>query len=175
MFAADSLAKFDCFFFFQVARRWVFTRCAEMQRPSSPLSLQLWERWLTFLNHLQHDPRVAQLMKTRLGQYLRTRPFLALTLLLFGALAALPVGLFLSFALVTVVISVVGFVFFEVFLLLVGGLTLLSVLSGVALFSLLVSVIVNTLLFTVPSLLKRYLNQTKKRSEDETSAPNDMQ
>lgn len=195
-----------------------------MQRSSSTLTLQLWERWLTFLNHLQHDPRVdhqnfsqifylllfssvslffqpaeelsgffsqvAQLMKTRLGQYLRTRPFLTLTLLLFSALAALPVGLFLMFALVTIVISIVGFVFFEggwnqvslhshfvlfclffstsclflcllVFLLLVGGVTLLSVLSGVALFSLLVSVIVNTLLFTVPSLLKRYPNQTK--------------
>uniref|UniRef100_A0A3Q3BJZ3 Transmembrane protein 159 n=1 Tax=Kryptolebias marmoratus TaxID=37003 RepID=A0A3Q3BJZ3_KRYMA len=109
---------------------------------------------------IMHDfspsPRDRLLMRTRLGQHLSGRPFLALTLLLFSAMAALPVGLFLMFALVTIVISAVGFVFFEVFLLLVGGLTLLSVLSGIALFSLLVSVIVSTLLFTIPNLLKHY-------------------
>uniref|UniRef100_A0A3B3UHZ1 Transmembrane protein 159 n=1 Tax=Poecilia latipinna TaxID=48699 RepID=A0A3B3UHZ1_9TELE len=78
---------------------------------------------------------------TKAGQYLRRRPFLALALLLFSAMAALPVGLFLLFALITIVMSVVGFVFFEVFLLFVGGMTLLSVLSGIALFSLVVSII----------------------------------
>uniref|UniRef100_A0A3B5LNQ9 Uncharacterized protein n=1 Tax=Xiphophorus couchianus TaxID=32473 RepID=A0A3B5LNQ9_9TELE len=41
------------------------------------------------------------------------RPFLALALLLFSAMAALPVGVFLLFALITIVMSVVGFVFFE--------------------------------------------------------------
>ncbi|XP_017277361.1 lipid droplet assembly factor 1 isoform X2 [Kryptolebias marmoratus] len=155
----------------------IFFRCVEMQRNSSRLTRQLWEKWLTFLNHLQDDPRVAQLMRTRLGQHLSGRPFLALTLLLFSAMAALPVGLFLMFALVTIVISAVGFVFFEVFLLLVGGLTLLSVLSGIALFSLLVSVIVSTLLFTIPNLLKHYYpRQTKeKQREDETPAPKEAQ
>lgn len=52
-------------------------------------------------------------MKTRMGQYLSSHPFLALTVLLFSAMAALPVGLFLTFALVTVIILAVVFVFFE--------------------------------------------------------------
>lgn len=103
---------------------------------------QLWGSWTTLLDHLYDEPRVllalffillfvcfsirannnscvvslpqvAQLMKTRVGLYLSCHPFLALTLLLFGAMAALPVGLFLTFALVTFIIAAVGFVFFE--------------------------------------------------------------
>lgn len=127
-------------------------------------------------------------MSTRVGQYLRHRPFLALALLLFSAMAALPTGLFLLFALITIVMSVVGFVFFEgmlhrsnscfyifylaasswwyyfclVFLLFVGGMTLLSVLSGIALFSLLVSVIVTGVFVTIPNLLKRFYPQVTK-------------
>ncbi|XP_037544299.1 lipid droplet assembly factor 1 [Nematolebias whitei] len=152
----------------------VLIRCGEMQRVSR-FAQQLWERWLTFLNHLQDDPKVAQLMRTRFGQYLSARPFLALTVLLFSAMAALPVGLFLMFAIVTVVISVVGFVFFEVFLLFVGGVTLLSVLAGIALFSLLVSVVVNALLFAIPNLLKRPHQTKEKQRGDETATPEEAQ
>uniref|UniRef100_A0A1A7Y5X7 Transmembrane protein 159 n=1 Tax=Iconisemion striatum TaxID=60296 RepID=A0A1A7Y5X7_9TELE len=116
-------------------------------------------------------PDLAQLLNTRIGLYISRRPFLAFTLLLFSTMAALPVGIFLMFALITVIISAVGFVFFEVFLLFIGGLTLLSVLSGIALFSLLVSVIVNALFITIPNLLKQYYPQlfTEKQSEGETS------
>uniref|UniRef100_A0A8C6TMJ1 Uncharacterized protein n=1 Tax=Neogobius melanostomus TaxID=47308 RepID=A0A8C6TMJ1_9GOBI len=53
------------------------------------------------------------LLNTRLGQYLRQHPFFGLTALLFSATAALPVGLFVLFALVTLVVSAVAFVFFE--------------------------------------------------------------
>ncbi|KAI3359846.1 hypothetical protein L3Q82_014202, partial [Scortum barcoo] len=117
---------------------------------------QLWGSWATQLNHLYEEPRVARLMNTRIGLYLSGQPFLALTVLLFGAMAAVPVGLFLTFALVTFVMSAVGFVFFEVFLLFVGGLTLLSVLSGIALFSVVVSVIVNVLYIGVSNILNLY-------------------
>lgn len=67
------------------------------------LSIIVWESLL----------QVEQLMDTRAGQYLSSHPFLALNVLLFGAAAALPVGLFLSFALVTLVMSAVGFLCFE--------------------------------------------------------------
>lgn len=53
------------------------------------------------------------MMETRVGRYLRSHPVLGLTAMLFGVMAALPVGLFLIFALVTIVMSAVGFVFFE--------------------------------------------------------------
>ncbi|XP_038163656.1 lipid droplet assembly factor 1-like [Cyprinodon tularosa] len=140
-----------------------------MQRSSSSSSLtkQLGERWLTLLNRLQEDPKFAQVMSTRIGQYLSSRPFLALALLLFSAMAALPVGIFLLFAIITIVMSVVGFVFFEVFLLFVGGMTLLSVLSGIALFSLLASVIVTGVFVTLPNLLRRQYYLTKRNENEE--------
>uniref|UniRef100_A0A8C6PWL9 Transmembrane protein 159 n=1 Tax=Nothobranchius furzeri TaxID=105023 RepID=A0A8C6PWL9_NOTFU len=137
----------------------------------SRLIQQLWERWLSLLSRLQGDPKVSQLLSPVLFCYLciltfplvaslsDQRPFLAFTLLLFSAMAVLPVGIFLMFALTTFVISAVGFVFFEVFLFFIGGLTLLSVLAGIALFSLLVSVIVNALFVSIPNLLKQYYSQ----------------
>uniref|UniRef100_A0A8D3EEA6 Uncharacterized protein n=1 Tax=Scophthalmus maximus TaxID=52904 RepID=A0A8D3EEA6_SCOMX len=57
--------------------------------------------------------QVAQVTKTRVVQHLSTHPFSALTVMLFGAMAALPVGLFISFALVTALMLAIGFVFFE--------------------------------------------------------------
>ncbi|XP_061567069.1 lipid droplet assembly factor 1-like [Cololabis saira] len=132
-----------------------------MQR-SSGLTQQLWERWMILVRRIQDDPRAARLMSTRIGQYLSCHPFSALTLLLFGAMAALPVGLFLTFALLTIVISVVGFVFFEAFLLFVGGSTLLAALTGIAFFSFLVSAVINSFFITIPNLLKRYPPLAKK-------------
>uniref|UniRef100_A0A672GGZ3 Uncharacterized protein n=1 Tax=Salarias fasciatus TaxID=181472 RepID=A0A672GGZ3_SALFA len=57
--------------------------------------------------------QVAQVMNSRIGQYLSSHPFVALSVMLFSAMAALPFGLFLSFALVTLIMAAVGFVFFE--------------------------------------------------------------
>ncbi|XP_041852440.1 lipid droplet assembly factor 1-like [Melanotaenia boesemani] len=152
-----------------------------MQNISSKLTGQLWQRLTTLWNRLRDDPRVAQVMSTRIGQYISSHPSLALTLLLFSAMAALPVGVFLTFAIVTVVISVVGFVFFEVFLLSVGGLALLSVLGGIAFFSVLASVVINVFFIAIPSLLRRnYPHLTKrgvnheKESEGETSGLKEM-
>ncbi|XP_010737711.3 promethin isoform X2 [Larimichthys crocea] len=117
---------------------------------------QLWGGWTILVNYLYSDPRVSQLMNTRIGQYLRSHPALSLAVLLFSAMAALPVGLFLTFALVTIIMSAVCFVFFEAFLLFVGGLSLLCVLSGIALFSVVVSFIAKVFYITVSNFLKYY-------------------
>uniref|UniRef100_A0A8C7X949 Promethin n=1 Tax=Oryzias sinensis TaxID=183150 RepID=A0A8C7X949_9TELE len=100
--------------------------------------------------------QVARLMTTRIGQYVSSHPFLALTLLMFSIMAALPVGIFFTFALVTAIISA------TVILLIVGGLTLLSILVGMALFSLLVSVVVNAFISSIPSQLKNYYTHWAK-------------
>lgn len=57
--------------------------------------------------------QVARLLNTRLGRYLSSHSFVALTALMFCAMAAVPVGLFVTFAVVTMMISAVGFVFCE--------------------------------------------------------------
>ncbi|CAI5675384.1 unnamed protein product [Oreochromis niloticus] len=117
---------------------------------------QLKKRWTALVKHLQDDPRVARLLNTRLGRYLSSHSFVALTALMFSAMAAVPVGLFVTFAVVTTMISAVGFVFCEAFLLFVGGLALLWVLSGIALFAIVASAVVNVLYVTTFSLLNRY-------------------
>ncbi|XP_033999191.1 lipid droplet assembly factor 1-like [Trematomus bernacchii] len=141
----------------------------------------LFGSWATLLSRFYDDPKVAHLMKTKIGQYLSSHPFFALTVMLFGAMSAIPVGMFLSFALVTIIMSAVGLVFFEAFLLFVGGTTLLAVLSGIALFSVMVSFIVNALYFTISNIPSRYNpNLTKqhdiqeKESEGETSKTKEM-
>uniref|UniRef100_A0A673BPZ9 Uncharacterized protein n=1 Tax=Sphaeramia orbicularis TaxID=375764 RepID=A0A673BPZ9_9TELE len=58
-------------------------------------------------------PQVTQLMNSRIGLYIRTHPFLGLAVLLFSAMSAVPVGIFLIFSLVTIIMTAVGFVFFE--------------------------------------------------------------
>lgn len=131
---------------------------------------QLWGRWMVLLGRLQEDPRVSVMLNSRVGQYFSKRPFSALAVVLFVAMAALPVGLFLAFALVTVTMSVVGFVFFEGFLLFVAGVTLLCVLSAVAFFSVLVSVVTNTLFITASGLLNLYGSDLTKKIQKEGEA-----
>ncbi|CAL8274360.1 unnamed protein product [Lota lota] len=97
------------------------------------------ERWATLTDRLYRDPKITALMSTGIGKYLDSHPILALSVLVFSVLAAIPVGLFLVFALITSVVTAVGCAVFEVFLLSVGGMALLFVLSGMALLSLAIS------------------------------------
>ncbi|KAG7222855.1 hypothetical protein INR49_016017, partial [Caranx melampygus] len=143
-----------------------------MQKNSSVTDFeQMQESWTTLLNRIYEDPKVTRVMETRVGRYLSSHPVLALTVMLFAVMAALPVGLFLVFALVTIVMSAVGFVFFEVFLLFVGGLTLLCVLSGLAFFSVIVSFIFNIFYGTIFNIFNYYdprLTKQRKVQEKES-------
>lgn len=127
-----------------------------MQRDGVAGLRPLWESWSCRLNDLQDDPKVSRLIHSRAGRCVRSQPVLAVALLLFAALALLPVGLFLAFALVTLAASAAGFVAVEVLLLFAGGLSLLGVLMGLAIFSVVASLVFNAayaVLFNVlPSL-----------------------
>nr|XP_046271907.1 lipid droplet assembly factor 1-like [Scatophagus argus]XP_046271908.1 lipid droplet assembly factor 1-like [Scatophagus argus]XP_046271909.1 lipid droplet assembly factor 1-like [Scatophagus argus]XP_046271910.1 lipid droplet assembly factor 1-like [Scatophagus argus]XP_046271911.1 lipid droplet assembly factor 1-like [Scatophagus argus]XP_046271912.1 lipid droplet assembly factor 1-like [Scatophagus argus] len=135
---------------------------------------QLCGSWTTLVNRLYDDPKVSQLMNTRIGQYLSSHPALALTVVLFSTIAVLPVGLFLIFALVTIVMSAVGFVFFEVFLLFVGGLSLLCVLSGIALFSVVASFVFSVFYMAISNVLKIKQGKVQEK-EREISQQTEMQ
>lgn len=123
-----------------------------MQRDGEREPEQLTRNWALLMTQFREDPRVSQLLSTRMGQYLLSHPAFAQTLLLFAAFAVLPVALFLAFAVVTFIISAAGFVCFQGFLLFVGGLGLLCVLVGVAFFSVVVSLIFNVCYFIISSL-----------------------
>ncbi|XP_072298305.1 lipid droplet assembly factor 1-like [Eucyclogobius newberryi] len=133
-----------------------------MERSSS--STSLCQSLSPLLNQLCEEPRVAWLMNTRPGQYLRQHPVFGLTAFLFTSMAALPVGLFVVFALVTLVMSAVGFVFIEVILLFVAGLTLLFTLSGLAFFSVVASFIFGTFYIMITSFYKGYTQHGATKS-----------
>ncbi|XP_068193886.1 lipid droplet assembly factor 1-like [Antennarius striatus] len=138
---------------------------------------QLWGSWTSRMNNLYEDPNVSKLMNTSVGQYLLKHPLLALTAVTFSVVAMLPVGLFLTFAMVTIIMSTVGFVVFEGFLLFVGGLFLLCALFGLALFSLVVSLVFRMLYVTVSKILihPHVAEQSKDQTEEtETSKLKEM-
>ncbi|XP_068606417.1 lipid droplet assembly factor 1-like [Brachionichthys hirsutus] len=147
-------------------------------QPSSVADLQqLWGSWSTRMSSFSEDPDVSKLMKTRTGQYLIGHPLLAVTAVTFSVVAALPVGLFLTFALVTIIMSAVGFCVFEGFLLFVGAFVLLCALVGLALFSLVVSLTFRVLYVTVSKILSYpHLAQESKNQgeESETSKLKEM-
>ncbi|XP_014049555.1 lipid droplet assembly factor 1 isoform X4 [Salmo salar] len=103
--------------------------------------LQLQGSLSSMMDSLYYDPKVAELMNTSMGQYLNGHPFLALAVLVFGAMATVPIGIFLTFATVTFIAVTVGFILLEVLLLSLGGISLLCVLSALAILAILVSLV----------------------------------
>ncbi|XP_071000621.1 lipid droplet assembly factor 1-like isoform X4 [Oncorhynchus clarkii lewisi] len=75
--------------------------------------LQLRDSLSSMMDSLYKDPKVAALMNTSMGQYLNGHPFLALAVLVFGSMATVPIGIFLTFATVTFIGATVGFVLLE--------------------------------------------------------------
>ncbi|KAK2833478.1 hypothetical protein Q5P01_017367 [Channa striata] len=172
-----------CEICFALVQLYHIAQCRKMQRSNSRRSssstrvgeTDIQQLWAPVLKRLHENPKVKAVMGSGAGRYLSSHPLLALAALLFSTMAAVPVGLFLLFALVTIVMSAVGFVFFEVFLLFVAGLTLLSVLSGLALFSVLVSFIVNGFYLIIFTVLKRQpltkQGEVQEESDSQTSEP----
>lgn len=62
-----------------------------------------------FFFHLQ----VVAFMNSRVGQYLDDHPFVALSLLMFVAVSAIPVGFFLVFVVTTAVMACIGVIVME--------------------------------------------------------------
>ncbi|KAJ8251152.1 hypothetical protein GJAV_G00217880 [Gymnothorax javanicus] len=124
------------------------------------------------MNRLNSDPKIAEFMNTSLGKYFNNHPFLALSLLVFIALAIVPVGLFLVFVAVTFISATVGFVFLEVFLLTLGGATLLCILSGVALAASIVSIFLSAVYITISNVLHLYYSRRNLLSQEKKEPTN---
>ncbi|XP_072771855.1 lipid droplet assembly factor 1-like [Nerophis lumbriciformis] len=137
---------------------------------------QLWEGWTTVSDQVYSNPKVTLLMNSRVGQYLSGRPVLALAVFFFCVTAAVPVGIFLAFAVATAIMSAVSLVFLEGFLLSVAAITLLCVLSGLAFFSVMMSAIFAAFYVTVSSLINFYhtSQMTKQKVSDEEDNEEEM-
>nr|XP_046192637.1 lipid droplet assembly factor 1-like isoform X2 [Oncorhynchus gorbuscha] len=127
--------------------------------------LQLRDSLSSMMDSLYKDPKVAELMNTSMGQYLNDHPFLALAVLVFGSMATVPIGIFLTFATVTFIGATVGFVLLEVFLLSLGGVSLLCVLSALAILSILVSLVLGACYITSYNVINFYYSQRYQNTQ----------
>ncbi|KAM5227597.1 lipid droplet assembly factor 1 [Ctenodactylus gundi] len=113
---------------------------AKEEPPSVSKDLQELQRKLSLLiESFQNNSKVVAFMQSPLGKYLDRHPFLAFTVLVFVAMSAVPVGVFLLFVVLTSLAALVGFILLEGLVVSVGGLTLLCFLCGLGIVSLAMS------------------------------------
>ncbi|NP_001288704.1 lipid droplet assembly factor 1 isoform 1 [Homo sapiens] len=83
--------------------------------------------------------KVVAFMKSPVGQYLDSHPFLAFTLLVFIVMSAVPVGFFLLIVVLTTLAALLGVIILEGLVISVGGFSLLCILCGLGFVSLAMS------------------------------------
>ncbi|KFP70022.1 Promethin-A [Acanthisitta chloris] len=98
-------------------------------------------------------PQVVAFMNSRVGQYLDDHPFVALSLLMFIAVSAIPVGFFLIFVVTTAVMACIGVIVMEGVVIAVGGIALLCVLCGLGALSVGVSGVLSVCYITLSTLV----------------------
>ncbi|XP_029803830.1 promethin isoform X5 [Suricata suricatta] len=87
---------------------------AKEEPPSTSKDLQELQRKLSLLiESIQNNSKVVAFMKSPVGQYLDRHPFLALTMLVFVAVSAVPVGFFLLLVVLTSLAALVGVILLE--------------------------------------------------------------
>nr|KAF6491271.1 transmembrane protein 159 [Molossus molossus] len=93
-------------------------RMAKEETPSISKDLQeLWRKLSLLIDSVQNNSKVVAFMKSPVGQYLDKHPFVALTLLVFVVVSAVPVGFFLLLVVLTSLAAFVGVILLEGILL----------------------------------------------------------
>ncbi|NWH77323.1 TM159 protein, partial [Piaya cayana] len=114
---------------------------------------ELEKQWRSMVQSLHSNSSVVAFMNSRVGRYLDDHPFLALSLLVFIAVSALPVAFFVIFVIATAVMACIGVIVMEVVVVVIGGITLLCVLCGLGALSLGVSGILSVSYVAVSTLV----------------------
>uniref|UniRef100_A0A452GZC1 Uncharacterized protein n=1 Tax=Gopherus agassizii TaxID=38772 RepID=A0A452GZC1_9SAUR len=96
---------------------------------------------------------VVSFMNSRVGQYLDDHPFVALSLLVFIAVSAIPVAFFLIFVISTTIVACMGVIVIEGVVVSVGGIVLLCALSGLGVLSLAVSGVLSICYIALSTLI----------------------
>ncbi|KAG3259452.1 lipid droplet assembly factor 1 [Ictidomys tridecemlineatus] len=125
------------------------------EEPTSTLKdlQELQKKLSLLLESFQNNSKVVAFMKSPVGQYLDRHPFLALTLLVFIAVSAVPVGFFLLLVVFTSLAALVGVILLEGLVISVGGLSLLCVLCGLGFVSVALSGTIMVSYMVVSSLI----------------------
>nr|XP_035943699.1 lipid droplet assembly factor 1 isoform X4 [Halichoerus grypus] len=89
-------------------------RMAKEEPPSTSKDLQELQKKLSLLvESIQNNSKVVAFMKSPVGQYLDRHPFMALTVLVFVVMSAVPVGFFLLIVVLTSLAAFVGVILLE--------------------------------------------------------------
>ncbi|XP_052569038.1 lipid droplet assembly factor 1 [Peromyscus californicus insignis] len=113
---------------------------AKEEPPSVSRDLQELQRKLCLvLESFQSNSKVVAFMKSPVGRYLDKHPFLALTMLMFVSMSAIPVGFFLLIVVLTSLGALMGAIILEGLIISVCGLSLLCILCGLGFLSLAMS------------------------------------
>ncbi|XP_072416201.1 lipid droplet assembly factor 1-like isoform X1 [Chiloscyllium punctatum] len=126
----------------------------------------LQNRFNAMMHTISSNSKVAAFMSTSVGQYLDDHPFLALLLLVFTIMAAVPVGLFLIFAVITSLLACLGFIVMEGLMLSIGGVVLLCFLCGLVLISLVITSFLAVCFFTFSTTMNYYHNSSAPSKEE---------
>ncbi|NXG68332.1 T159A protein, partial [Baryphthengus martii] len=100
---------------------------------------ELQKQWHSVMQSIHSNSNVVAFMNSRVGQYLDDHPFVALSLLTFIAVSAIPIAFFLIFIVTTAIMACISVVVMEGVVIALGGVALLCVLCGLGALSLGVS------------------------------------
>ncbi|XP_068002907.1 lipid droplet assembly factor 1 [Melanerpes formicivorus] len=97
---------------------------------------ELQKQWHFIMQSIHSNSNVVAFMNSRVGQYLDDHPFVALSLLMFLAVSAVPIAFFFIFVVTTAIMACIGVIVMEGVAIAIGGVALLCVLCGLGALSL---------------------------------------
>ncbi|KGL94538.1 Promethin [Charadrius vociferus] len=121
---------------------------------------ELQKQWHSVVQAMHSNSNVVAFMNSRVGQYLDDHPFIALSLLMFIAMSAIPVAFFLIFIVITAIMACIGVIVMEGVVIAIGGISLLCVLCGLGALSLGVSGVLS-ISYVVLSTLVNYWHASR--------------
>ncbi|NXU51144.1 T159A protein, partial [Turnix velox] len=125
---------------------------------------ELQRQWHAIVQAIHSNANVVAFMNSRVGQYLDDHPFIALSLLMFIAVSAIPVVFFLIFVITTAIMACIGVIVVEGVVIAVGGIALLCVLCCLAALSLGVSGVLSVC-YVVLSNLVNYWHASRSQMQ----------
>ncbi|KFM09093.1 Promethin [Aptenodytes forsteri] len=128
---------------------------------------ELQKQWHSMVQSIHSNSNVVAFMNSRVGQYLDDHPFVALSLLMFIAVSAIPVAFFLIFVVTTAIMACISVIVMEGVVIAIGGIALLCVLCGLGALSLGVSGVLSACYVVISTLVNYwYASRGQIRKQD---------
>ncbi|NXI57158.1 T159A protein, partial [Chloroceryle aenea] len=128
---------------------------------------ELQKQWHTVVQSIHSNANVVAFMNSRVGQYLDDHPFVALSVLMFIAVAAIPVAFFLIFIVTTAIMACISVIVMEGVVIAIGGIALLCVLCGLSALSLGVSGVLSICYIVLSTLVNYwYASRAQTRKQE---------